>query len=84
MLDPKTGPTTTQIITLTPTMKRIESHMQVYGIGSAKTNPPKNRQKLLRPEAEKWRPRQKLLRPEAEKSAENKSSEKLPKLLRPD
>jgi len=23
----------------------------------AKTNPPKNRQKLLRPEAEKWRPR---------------------------
>ncbi len=34
----------------------------------AKTNPPKNRQKSLRPEAEKWRPRQKTLRPEAEKS----------------
>jgi hypothetical protein len=30
-------------------------------------NPPKNRQKSLRPEAEKWCPRQKLLRPEAEK-----------------
>jgi hypothetical protein len=53
MLDPKTGPTTTQYITLTPTMKRIESHMQVYGIGSARTNPPKNRQNSLRPEAEK-------------------------------
>ncbi len=53
MLDPKTGPTTTQNITLTPTMKRIEYHMQVYGIGLARTNPPKNRQKLLRPEAEK-------------------------------
>jgi hypothetical protein len=35
MLDPKTGPTTTQNITLTPTMKRIEFHMQVYGIGLA-------------------------------------------------
>ncbi len=46
----------------------------------AKTNSPKNRQKLLRPEAGKWRPRQKLLRPEAEKSAKNKSSEKLPKI----
>jgi hypothetical protein len=36
------------------------------GIGracSARTN---NRQKLLRPEAEKWHPRQNLLRPEAE------------------
>ncbi len=33
----------------------------------SKTNPPKNRQKLLRPEAEKWRPRQKLQRPEAKK-----------------
>ncbi len=31
-------------------------------------NPPKNCQKLLRPEAEKWRPQQKFtLRPEAEK-----------------
>ncbi len=35
MLDPKTGPTTTQNITLAPTMKRIESLMQVYGIGLA-------------------------------------------------
>jgi hypothetical protein len=48
----------------------------------AKMNPPKNRQKLLRPEAEKWRPHQKLLRPEAEKSAKNKSSEKLPKIAK--
>ncbi len=42
----------------------------------------KNHQKLLRPEAEKWRPRQKSLRPEAEKSAKNKSSEKLPKIAK--
>ncbi len=33
---------------------------------STKTNPPKIRQKLLRPEAEKWRPRQNSLQPEAE------------------
>ncbi len=48
----------------------------------AKTNPPKNRQKLLRPEAEKWRPHQKSLRSEAEKSAKNKSSEKSPKIAK--
>ena len=48
----------------------------------AKTNPPKNRQKLLRPKAEKWHPHQKLLRPEAEKSAKNKSSKKLPKIAK--
>jgi hypothetical protein len=39
MLDPKTGPTKTQNITLTPTMKRIESHMQVNGIGLAHERP---------------------------------------------
>jgi hypothetical protein len=40
-----------------------------------KTNPPKNCQKLLRPEAEKWRPRQNLLRPEAEKWLKKKKKE---------
>ncbi len=48
----------------------------------AKTNPPKNRQKLLRPEAEKWSPRQKSLRPEAEKSAKNKFSKKSPNIAK--
>ncbi len=44
----------------------------------------KNRQKLLRPEAEKWRPRQKLLRPEAQKSAKTNSPNNRQKLLRPE
>ena len=48
----------------------------------AKTNPPKNCQKSLRPEAEKWHPRRKLLKPEAEKSAKNKSFEKSPKIAK--
>ncbi len=39
-------------------------------------NPPKNCQKLLRPEAEKWRPRQKLPRPEAEKWRKKKKKKK--------
>ena len=38
-----------------------------------KTNPPKNCQKLLRPEAEKWCLRQKWLRPEAEKWRKKKN-----------
>jgi hypothetical protein len=57
MLDPKTGPTTTQNITLTPTMKRIESHMQVYGIGLARTNPPKNAEKSAKNESSKKLPK---------------------------
>jgi hypothetical protein len=39
-----------------------------------KTNPPKNCQKLLRPEAEKWHPRQKSLQPEAEKWRQKKNN----------
>jgi hypothetical protein len=66
MLDPKTGPTTTQNITLTPTMKRIESHMQVMGLGW--------RERILQKIAKnaktrswKMAPAPKLLKPEAEK-----------------
>ncbi len=39
-------------------------------------NPPKNRQKLIRPEAEKWHPHQKSLRPEAEKWCKKKQTNK--------
>ncbi len=50
----------------------------------AKTNPPKNRQKSLRPEAEKCRPRQKSLRPEAEKVPKTNPPKNCQKLLRPE
>ncbi len=66
-----------------PSAKPLEMEIRfpTY-LSVAKTNPPKNCQKLLRPEAEKWRPRQKSLRPEAEKSAKNESSEKSPKIAK--
>jgi hypothetical protein len=54
----------TDFILLTVSLSRLWRF--VIGKKVPKTNPPNNRQKSLRPEAEKWRPRQKLLRPEAE------------------
>jgi hypothetical protein len=54
----------TDFILLTVSLSRLCRF--VIGTTVPNTNPPKNRQKSLRPEAEKWCPRQKLLRPEAE------------------
>ncbi len=54
----------TDFILLTVSLSRLWRF--VIGKKVPKTNPPNNRQKSLRPEAEKWRPRLKLLRPEAE------------------